>query len=109
MSKKHLEQLKKQNKPRSMEELLDLSIESLAKEVQSLEYQNTLLNSSIDLYSNSSDRRTNKIQQIKDYLEIETNKNNTKYMETGNIEYYYKWLALVGFKEGMEEILKEKL
>lgn len=108
MGKKHLEQLEKQNNPRSMKDLLDLSIESLAKEVRSLEYQNTLLNSSIELYSNSSDRRNNKIQQIRDYLEIETNKNNTKYVETGNIEYYYKWLALVGFKEGMEEILSER-
>nr|DAG96722.1 MAG TPA: hypothetical protein [Herelleviridae sp.] len=107
MSEKHLKQLEEQNKPRSMEELLSLSEEDLLKEIHSLEYKHALLNDSVDLYYNLFNKMIKRVDDIKDYLNIEINKNNMKYKDTGNIEYYHKWLALIGFKEGMEEILKE--
>lgn len=108
MSEKHLKKLEEQNKPRSMKELLSLPIEKLASEARSLEYNYELLNSSVELYYNLFNNMDKKILNVKDYLDTEINKNSTKYEDTGNTEYYYKWIALVGFKEGMEEILKEK-
>lgn len=108
MSEKHLKKLEEQNKPRSMEELLNLPIEKLASEARSLQYNYELLNSSVELYYNLYMNMVKRITNIKDYLDIEINKNNTKYEDTDNTEYYHKWLALVGFKEGMEEILKEQ-
>ena len=109
MSEKHIKQLEEQNRPRSMEELLSLPIESLAKEVRSLEYKHALLNDSTELYYDLYRNMIKRVANVKDYLDIEISKNNMKYEDNDNIEYYYRWLALVGFKEGMEEILKEKI
>lgn len=107
MGEKHLKQLEEQTKPRSLEELLSLSKEGLAKEVQLLECSEAMLNDSVELYYNLFNKMIKRVDDTKDYLNIEINKNNMKYEDTGNIEYYHKWLALIGFKEGMEEILKE--
>lgn len=97
------------DKDLSMQALMDLPIESLAKEVQSLEYGYALLNSSTELYYDLYMNMVKRVANVKDYLDIEISKNNMKYEDTDNIEYYYRWLALVGFKEGIEEILKEKI